>query len=237
MNVRDGRLPSSVIVGMFPLNVVQENMPTSTGVAGTTDAGTAYVRENIPSNGVAYITGQPAAPQLTAQFKGLPEWMDVIWSGSLTTERSERNALDNRVMRSKTTFGDEVCSITESLDNEIVGGAVELQAEVAGLTPLNYQFNPYGSAQILVMEFDGNRLHTHAYTNLLSEQDRRNCPPKDRYRLKDGQQSFDEWEGEMNAKYGFAPPKDFRDQVSLLSFHHLERLPCLEYPEDLAASE
>ena len=64
MNVRDGRLPSSVIVGMFPLNVVQENMPTSTGVAGTTDAGTAYVRENIPSNGVAYITGQPAAPQL-----------------------------------------------------------------------------------------------------------------------------------------------------------------------------
>lgn len=95
----------------------------------------------------------------------------------------------------------------------------------------------YGSAQILVMEFDGNRLHTHAYTNLLSEQDRRNCPPKDRYRLKDGQQSFDEWEGEMNAKYGFAPPKDFRDQVSLLSFHHLERLPCLEYPEDLAASE
>lgn len=90
----------------------------------------------------------------------------------------------------------------------------------------------YGTPQILVMESDGKRLHTHAYTHLLSEEDRRNCPPQNRNLLKAGQQTFDAWEGAMTAKYGFAPPKDFRDQISWLFFHHLERLPCLEYPEE-----
>ena len=89
----------------------------------------------------------------------------------------------------------------------------------------------HGSPQILVMESDGTRLHTHAYTHLLSEEDRRNCPPQNKYLLKEGQQTFDDWQGEMRDKYGFMPPKDFRDQISWLFFHHLERLPCLAYPE------
>ena len=78
---------------------------------------------------------------------------------------------------------------------------------------------------------DGKRLHTHAYTHLLSEEERRNCPPQNKYLLKKGQQTFDNWQGEMQDKYGFMPPKDFRDQVSWLFFHHLERLPCVEFPE------
>ena len=89
----------------------------------------------------------------------------------------------------------------------------------------------HGSPQVLVMESDGTRLHTHAYTHLLSEEDRRNCPPQNKYLLKEGQQTFDDWQGEMRDKYGFMPPKDFRDQISWLFFHHLERLPCLAYPE------
>ena len=89
----------------------------------------------------------------------------------------------------------------------------------------------HGSPQILVMEFDGKRLHTHAYTHLLSEEDRRKCPPQNKYLLKERQQTFDDWEGEMEGKYGFMPPKDFRDQISYLFFHHLERLPCEEFPE------
>ena len=90
----------------------------------------------------------------------------------------------------------------------------------------------HGSSQVLVMEFDGTRLHTHAYTHLLSERDRRSRPPQDRYCLKAGQMRFDDWKGEMHGKYGFVPPKDFRDQISWLFFHHLERLPCFEYPDE-----
>ena len=49
----------------------------------------------------------------------------------------------------------------------------------------------HGSPQILVMESDGTHLHTHAYTHLLSDEDRRNCPPQNKYLLKEGQQTFD----------------------------------------------
>jgi len=138
MNVSDSRLPSSVIVGLFPLNVVQANMPTPTGIAGTTDAGTSYERCIISTNGVAYITGQPAVPQLTAQFKGLPEWIDVAWSGSLTTERSERGALDNRNLSQSTLYGDAIYSITQALSDEIVGGRVILQANVWNSVSVSY---------------------------------------------------------------------------------------------------
>ena len=40
-NVGDGTRPSTVAVGLFPLRIVQRNMPASTGVGGSTDAGTA----------------------------------------------------------------------------------------------------------------------------------------------------------------------------------------------------
>ena len=103
--------------------------------------------------------------------------------------------------------------------------------DVAGKDSFYRVVRTHGSAQILVMESDGKRLHTHAYTHLLSEEDRRKCPPRNRYQLKAGQQSFDDWEGEMRDKYGFMPPMDFRDQVAWLFFHHLERLPCISFPE------
>lgn len=144
MNVRDGALPSSVIVGLFPLNVVQANTPTATGVAGTTDAGTSYGRAIIPTNGVAYITGQPAAPQLTAQFKGLPGWIDVSWSGSLTTERTERGTRDDRTLRPKTQGGDEAYSISDALGGEIVGGSVSLRIAVPGRPTIDYPFRIRG---------------------------------------------------------------------------------------------
>ena len=138
INVRDGLLPSSVIVGIFPLKVVQSNMPAATGVANTTDAGTSYVRESIRSQGVAYITGQPAAPQLTAQFKDLPDWIDVAWGGTLVTERGERHALDNRTLLDVTCVGSAAYSITAGLQNEIVGGACSLFVQVSGAAPLTY---------------------------------------------------------------------------------------------------
>jgi len=131
MNVSDDLLPSTVIVGFFPLKVVQGNMPTTTGVGGTTDAGSSYVRANIPTNGVSYITGQPTAPQLTAQFKSLPSWVNVSWSGTLTTERSERHACDNKSLHQQTLAGNTAYSITDALGGAIVGGRCILNITVA----------------------------------------------------------------------------------------------------------
>ena len=143
MNVRDGAYPSSVIAGFFPLKVVQSNMPTGIGVAQTTDAATSYYRSFIPTNGVAYITAEPAAPQLTAQFKDLPQWIDVTWSGSLTTERNDRFAYDNRTLTERVTHGGEAYDINAALNNEIVGGRCVLNISV-GDSQIEYPFSIRG---------------------------------------------------------------------------------------------
>ena len=139
-NVADGLLPSTLIVGLFPLLVEQLNFPVSCGVAGTTDAGTAYYRRTIATNGVAYITGQPAAPHLTAQIKGLPGWMRTAWSGTLSSERTERFAYDSRTLAPETTSGLGAYDIMAAMTNEIVGGRCELQISVAGLPQVAYPF-------------------------------------------------------------------------------------------------
>ena len=143
MNVRDGAYPSSVIAGFFPLKVVQANMPTGIGVAQTTDAATSYFRAFIPTNGVAYITAEPAAPHLTAQFKDLPQWIDVTWSGSLTTERNDRFAYDNRTLTERVTHGGEAYDINAALNNEIVGGRCVLNISV-GDSQIEYPFSIRG---------------------------------------------------------------------------------------------
>ena len=143
MNVSDGSLPTTVLVGVFPLKVVQANMPTGTGVAQTTDAATSYFRAFIPTNGVAYITAEPAAPQLTAQFKGLPQWINVKWSGSLSTERADRFTYDNRTLVEQVTHGGEGYNINDALNNEIVGGRCTLNASVDGVQ-ISYPFSIRG---------------------------------------------------------------------------------------------
>lgn len=142
MNISDDRLPSSVIVGMFPLNVVQANTPTATGAAETTDAESSYVRSCIPTNGIAYITGQPAAPQLTAQIKGLPDWIDVAWSMTLTSERSNRrfDGIDDRILQPVDRWGDAVYDIASELHNEIVGGSCLLNIRVNDNVTMIYPF-------------------------------------------------------------------------------------------------
>ena len=96
INISDNELPSTVMVGVFPLRVAQDNMPHATGVAETTDAGDSYKRRRIPDGGVAYITGEPTAPSLTARFSGMPEWVHVDWGGAIASERTERFAFDDR---------------------------------------------------------------------------------------------------------------------------------------------
>ena len=98
----------------------------------------------IPTNGIAYITGQPAAPRLTAQFKDLPEWLRVKWSGTLTTERSERNALDDRTLPQVELRGSSAYYITAELHNEIVGGRCTLNVQVGDSTAMTYPFSIRG---------------------------------------------------------------------------------------------
>ena len=146
MNVSDGSLPTTVFVGVFPLKVVQANMPTATGVANTTDAATSYVRTPIPTNGVAYITAEPAAPQLTAQFKGLPQWIDVTWSMTLTTERGDKrfDGIDNRTLPQVTLAGSEAYDITSGLQNEIIGGACAINMRIGDAAAITYPFSIRG---------------------------------------------------------------------------------------------
>lgn len=146
MNVSDGLLPTTVFVGVFPLKVVQANMPTATGVANTTDAATSYVRTPIPTNGVAYITAEPAAPQLTAQFKDLPQWIDVTWSMTLTTERGDKrfDGIDNRTLPQVTLAGSEAYDITSGLQNEIIGGACAINIRICDAAAITYPFSIRG---------------------------------------------------------------------------------------------
>lgn len=146
MNISDSIHPTTVFVGVFPLKVVQANTPTETGVASTTDAATSYFRAFIPTNGVAYITAEPAAPQLTAQFKDLPQWITTTWSMTLTTERSNHrfDGIDNRTLPQVTRSGSEVYDITSELQNEIIGGACSLNIQVDGLPSITYPFSIRG---------------------------------------------------------------------------------------------
>ena len=70
--------------------------------------------------------------------------IDVVWSGALTTERSERGTLDNRTLESETLSGGDSYSITEALSNEIVGGSVSLQAAVSGFATVRHPFRIRG---------------------------------------------------------------------------------------------
>lgn len=104
--------------------------------------------------------------------------------------------------------------------------------DVAGMGSFYRVVRTHGLPQILVMESDGERLHTHAYTHLLSEKDRLRRPSKDSELRRNGKYCFEDWEGEMRKEYGFNPPMDFSDQVSWLFFHHLERLACKEFLDE-----
>lgn len=144
MNVSDGNLPSTIMVGVFPFEVVQENMPNATGGSGTTDANTGTHRALLFADDVSYISGVPAAPIVKAGFKGLPDWIDVNWSGTLVSERPERGVLDNRTLQSMTIAGDVEYNVSAALTNEIVGGSVNLQASALNLPQIGFPFKIRG---------------------------------------------------------------------------------------------
>lgn len=124
VNVADGRLPSTMMAAVYPLRVVQGNWPDS---ETATDFGTR-ISKRIFQNGIAYVTGEPAAPALTAKFQNLPDFVEIGWAFDLVTERPERGTHDNRRVPATgwiTKPGDEAWDIAAAL-NEIVGGSATL---------------------------------------------------------------------------------------------------------------
>ncbi len=144
-NIADDALPSTVLVGVFPLLLIQANMPTAGGVANTTDLGTGTRRAFIGVDGKAYITGEPAAPQLKAGFRRLPHWVNVAWSGALTSERTERtDGIDDRTFIPQTLSATNRYDITAALTNEVIGGNCSLQFTVDDLATGAYPFRIRG---------------------------------------------------------------------------------------------
>ena len=130
-NVGDAKRPSALSVGVFPLSVIQANHPRTTGAGGTTDSALGGTNAVIVGEGVAYVTGLPEAAELTARVLALPQWMKTKWGGSLTSERSERGALDDRELVEATTSGSGSFDIKAALTNEIIGGRLDLRMQVS----------------------------------------------------------------------------------------------------------
>ena len=133
VNIADAIRPTTIFAAFYPLKVVQANWPDSDTA---TDNGRRHPKR-ILRDGVAYVTGEPAAPALTARFQGLPDFVEVGWKLDLTTERSERNTLDDRHVPATGWIvkpGDEAWDIAAEL-NEIVGGTNILSTSVNG-TPV-----------------------------------------------------------------------------------------------------
>jgi hypothetical protein len=135
-NIGDGALPSTVMVGVFPLKIVQHNMPNVGVAANSTDLGGAREEEEVGVGGQAYITGEPAIPQLRVDFRGAPEAVSVEWRLDIRTERPTlRNTLDDRNLPATgfvTHTGDEEWDIGAALNGEFVGGECTLHYRING---------------------------------------------------------------------------------------------------------
>lgn len=128
-NVSDGALPSTVIVGVFPLENVQSNWPVGTGVGRVADSGST-LRKRLKENGLGYVSGTPARPVIRSKFADLPSWINVRWSAALTKERTERPASDNRIVSAKTLSGTQEFDLYNEIENTI-GGSVVIDFSVA----------------------------------------------------------------------------------------------------------
>ena len=132
VNVADDIRPTTILAALYPLKVVQTNWPKSDTA---TDTGNRNPKR-ILRDGVAYVTGEPAAPALTARFQGLPDFVEVGWKLELVTERPERGTLDNRRIPATgcvVKSGDETWNIGNALD-EIVGGSATLEILMEGVS-------------------------------------------------------------------------------------------------------
>jgi len=128
---------SEGVVHFLPLNFRQENMPNADlDPDNSTDLGGPRTRVMIDPNDQAFITGEPAIPQLRAQFRGAPETISIEWRLTIRTERpTQRLALDNRDIPAGGGFtavtGNLPWDIEAALA-EFVGGSCVLHFRIDG---------------------------------------------------------------------------------------------------------
>ena len=133
MNVSDGALPSSVIVGVFPLEVVQSNWPAGMGYGNMTDSGDT-INKRLFENDIGYVSASGARPNITAKFADLPDWISVTWAAALTRERSERPASDDRSVFPLVLYGDAEFDLYDEI-NDTIGGSVTTSFNIDGRFP------------------------------------------------------------------------------------------------------
>ena len=133
--------PGYIAVDHYHVSLTQRNFPNTNSLPniGSTDFGASYGAYIIPTNGTAFITGEPRAPALTAKVKKSSYSQGDISTSWRLTVKSERpvyrGTLDDRAYPAHggfTPFVDTpTVDITASLmDNEIVGGKCKLEFKI-----------------------------------------------------------------------------------------------------------
>ena len=140
-NSDDGRRPTAIKLGVFPMTLAQSNWPVNTNDAySATDWG-VYSNKLIRSKGIAYITGEPAAPALSVRLRGLPDWLTTTWSASLVSERPDvrLDGIDDRLYSATNVLGEARLDIKDWM-NEIIGGKVCLTSQVQNTSAATTEF-------------------------------------------------------------------------------------------------
>ena len=116
-------------------------MPNIGVPENATDLGGARGERMIGVGGIAYVTGEPAVPQLRAKFRDMPAAVSVEWRLEIRSERPERGTLDDRDFPALnqsgqpqwvTLAGDAEWDITAAMASEFVGGNCTLHYRLDG---------------------------------------------------------------------------------------------------------
>jgi hypothetical protein len=137
--------PKTIEIDFVQLKVAQENYPSD---SGTTDLGGRTSFEIKEDNGIAYITGDPQMPALTAQFLYAPASKNVRWDLQLTSERTERGSHDDVTFplnaAPKELAGDLLWNLSSEFGNSFVGGNAIITAELEGVGTKEFSFRIRG---------------------------------------------------------------------------------------------
>lgn len=71
-------------------------MPNIGVPENSTDLDGVRAERMIGVGGIAYVTGEPAVPQLRAKFRDMPASVSGEWRLEVRSERTERGILDDR---------------------------------------------------------------------------------------------------------------------------------------------
>lgn len=128
------------------MELKQENMPNAGVAENSTDMG-SHSSATINSGGVAYITGEPAMPQLKAEIKGAPATLSIDWKLEIKSERTERGTKDDKNYPAsgyKTLPGNQAWDIGAEFGQDFNGGKCKLFYKINGNSEQIVEFSIRG---------------------------------------------------------------------------------------------